>query len=137
MFVSLQRKEQPDVGAGDHWEMFRIFQEHTDLFAALRTSTIEAVEAIVTANANPVIESSRLGAQILGGIGSWWHGEFPRRLPNFPNGSESGIFGMALWNYLSARTDWWCFAEQEDSHGYGWNSMRYWQLPAGHTLIPR
>jgi hypothetical protein len=33
---------------------------------------------------------------------------------------------MVLWNYLAQRRDdWWSFVEQEDSHGYGYNSMRY------------
>lgn len=111
-------------------------EEHLDLFNPLRDRVVEAVESAVDIQPNPAIESPRLGAHVLSAIGSWWHGEFPRRFPDFPNGAERGLFGMVLWNYLAERSDWWCFAEQEDAHGYGENAMRYWRLPAGHPLIP-
>jgi hypothetical protein len=137
MLVNLQHRVQPPVCQAEHWERFRILVEHPDLFNPLRARIVQAVEAVIDAQQNPAIESPRLGAQVLSAIDSWWHGEFRRRFPDFPNGSDSGLFGMVLWNYLAERLDWWCFAEQDDAHGYGTNAMRYWRLPAGHSLIPR
>jgi len=117
--------------------MFSELRQQRDLFDLLAASIMDGVTAIIAISANPAtIESSRLGAQVLGNIGNWWHAQFPRRFPGFPNGADRGLVGMLLWNYLAGRSDWWCFAEQADPHGYGENSMRYWQLQAGNPLIP-
>ncbi len=138
MLVSLARVRQPAICEAPHWTMFTTLMQHPDLCDPLHMRIVQAVTDVVNAQPNTAaIESARLGAQIFQDIGSWWHGEFPRRFPHFPNGAERGLFGMVLWNYLAERPDWWCFAEQEDSHGYGENSMRYWLLPPGHPLIPR
>lgn len=138
MLVSLNGIVQPAICNAPHWTMFTAVIQHPDLYDPLRFRVVQGVGAIVNAQPNAAtIESPRLGAQVLGDMGSWWHGEFPRRFPNFPNGADRGVFGMVLWNYLAGRSDWWCFTEQEDSHGYGENSKRYWQLQTGSALIPR
>ena len=138
MLVSLDGIPQPAICEAAHWAMFTTLRQHGDLYDPLRTRIVQAVSDIV--NADPdgaAIESAHLGAQILGDVGSWWHGEFARRFPHFLNGADRGLFGMVLWNYLAQRPDWWCFVEQQDRHGYGENSMRYWLLQPGDPLIPK
>lgn len=136
MIVNMSGVEQPPVCSANHWEMFRVFCNHPDLYNPLRDAILKGIENEMM-KPDPYIDSRRLGAKVLDDLSSWWHGEFPRRFNNFPIGADRGIFGMTLWNCLAKRQDWWIFTEQEDPHGYGENSMLYSKLPDGHKLIPR
>ena len=138
MIVSIDGVVQPDVGSEDHWTMFDQLRQHADLFNPMRDLIVARVADIVAVSpTRPYIDARQLGAQVLGSVSSWWYGEFPRRFPNFPNGSERGIHGMTLWNYLATKhNEWWSFTAQEDAHGYGQAAMQYWRLPPGDPLIP-
>jgi hypothetical protein len=118
--------------------MFVEVQQHPDLFGPLRNGVVR--EADATAANMPgetVIDSARLGKLVLETIGSWWHGEFPRRFPEFPNGAARGLVGMALWNHLAQPSQgWWSFTAVEDRHGYGENHMLYVRLAADDPRIP-
>lgn len=139
MIVSVDGVVQPEVGQRPHWIMFAELQHHPDLFDPLRDRIVREVDA---ANANwpaheTTIDSSRLGKNVLENIGSWWHGEFPRRFRGFPNGAARGLTGMTLWNHLAHPSQsWWSFTEVEDRHGYGENHMLYVRLRPGDPLIP-
>jgi hypothetical protein len=139
MLVSVNGIVQPVVGQQPHWVMFDEVSRHPDLFNPLRGGVVREVDAIVASG--PVhdtrVDAARLGKNVLETVGSWWHGEFPRRFPGFPNGAARGIVGMTLWNYLAGLpNDWWSFTEVEDRHGLGQNHMLYVRLPQGDPLIP-
>lgn len=138
MIVSIDRVRQPDVGTESHWQMLATLRQHPDLFDPLNDLIVVGVNEAIAASPNsPYIDSRQLGASVLNDLSSWWRAQFPRRFPQFPNGSERGIFGMALWLHLSTRSnEWWSFTSQPDSHGYGQPTMQYWRLPPGHPLIP-
>jgi hypothetical protein len=59
--------------------------QHPDLFGPLHDGVVREVTAVIgTAAPRPAtIDSARLGNDVLEAIGSWWKGEFPRRLPHF------------------------------------------------------
>jgi hypothetical protein len=139
MIVSVDGVVQPAVGQKPHWVMFAELQQHPDLMGLLRDSIVREVDA-ATANwpaRDASIDSSRLGKNVLENIGSWWHGEFPRRFPGFPNGAARGLVGMALWNHLADPSrGWWSFTEVEDRHGYGENHMLYVRLRPRDSVIP-
>lgn len=129
MIVDLSGKPQPSVGIQPHFAMFTLVASHADLFDPLKAEIVRLVNSSVVANPQqPVIDSRLAGADALTALSSWWHGEFPRRFPQFPNGSERGLFGMALWNYLATLPDQWCFRGIEDAHGYGQSAKLYWRL---------
>jgi hypothetical protein len=101
---------------------------HPDIYVPLRDEIVRIVNAAVTANpTRPFLDSRQAGADALSALSSWWHGEFPRRFAAFPNGSERGLFGMALWNYLVGLPDTWCFSGIEDAHEYGQSATQYWR----------
>jgi hypothetical protein len=137
MIASIDGVVQPAVGTEDHWAMFTEFRRHPDLFDPMRDLIVQGVADCVAATpARPYIDARQLGASVLDRLTSWWHGEFPRRFKDFSNGADRGIHGMTLWNYLaSIPSEWWCFAAQKDSHGYGETAMRYWRLAPSDPLI--
>jgi hypothetical protein len=140
MIVNLNGRKQEPVGLEPHWIMFTELARDAALFNPLHDQVVSEVNALVATavRADVSIDSSRLGSRVLESIGSWWHGEFPRRHNDFPNGAARGLTGMVLWNHLATRPDeWWCFTEEEDRHGLGHNHMLYSRLPLGHRLIPR
>jgi hypothetical protein len=129
MLLTVDGQRPNSVGRADYWGRFLTLQRHPDLFSRLRDQATAGVDAAVSDQREPAIDSARLGAQVLSTIGSWWHGEFSRRFPNFPNGAAAGLFGMLLWNYLAERPDdYWGFVEQEDPHRQDYNHMFYWRL---------
>jgi hypothetical protein len=138
VIVNLYGHIQNEVGMLSHWEMFEQFRLEENLFDQLHSEVTRRVSVVINSSqASSTIDARQLGASVLADLSSWWHGEFPRRFPGFPNGSERGIFGMVLWNYLALQPDvWWCFAEQKDAHRHGQNAMRYWMLQPGDPLIP-
>ena len=140
MLVSVVGTVQPLVGQQPHWVMFEEILQHPDLHGPLRDAVIREVDATI-ANwpaRDTNIDSARLGKSVLETIGSWWHGEFPRRFPEFPNGSARGLVGMTLWNHIAGRPqDWWSFTEIEDRHGLSQNHMLYVRLQQGDPLIPK
>jgi hypothetical protein len=107
--------------------MFATFRGHADLFDPLLAEAVRLVNAAAK-RPKPEIDSSRAGMDALTSLSSWWRGEFPRRFPGFPVGSERGIFGMTLWNYLAGVPEQWCFCGVEDPHGYGQSHTRYWRI---------
>jgi hypothetical protein len=128
MIEDVEGKPQPEVGVGDHWEMFRQVRLEDRLFPPLADAITRAVEDAVRQSVSATIDSRRLGAEILTNIGSTWHALFSRCFPGFPNGADSRVFGMTLWNHLALRqNEVWRFVEQADPHGFGLNSMRYWK----------
>src|SRR5207245_8313490 len=113
--------------------------QHPDLFDPLRTGVVREVDAIIARGPahDTKIDSARLAKNVLEAIGIWWHGEFPRRFPAFPNGAARGLVGMTLWNQLAdLPNDWWSFTEVQDQHGLGQNHMLYVLLQQGHPLTP-
>ena len=118
--------------------MFDELRQHPDLFDPFRAGIAREVDtAIARTPYETAIDSARLGKSVLENIGSWWHGEFPRRFPGFPNGASRGLTGMTLWNYLAApNRGWWSFSGVEDPHGYGESHMLYVQLRQGDPRIP-
>ena len=138
MIVNPNRKPQNPVGVSPHWEMFEQFRQAADLFGPMQNEITQQVSAIMNSSQpSPTIDARQLGASVISAMSSWWHGEFPRRFPQFPNGAERGIFGMVLWNHLASQQGvWWCFTEQPDTHGYGQNAMQYWMLQPNDPLIP-
>ena len=109
--------------------MFKLLTQHPDLFDPLIAEIVRLVNSAIVSNPQrPFIDSRQAGADALTALSSWWHGEFPRRFPQFPNGSERGVFGMALWNYLATLPEKWCFCGIEDAHGYGQSAKEYWRL---------
>lgn len=128
MLISPDGKVQPAIGTQSHWQMFREVSAHPDLFHPLRAEVIELVNAATRNNpGHPFLDSRRGGAETLSKLSSWWHGEYARRFATFPNGSERGVFGMVVWNYLAGIVDHWHFARTEDTHGYGQRATRYWR----------
>lgn len=139
MLVSVDGTVQPVVGQQAHWVMFDEVSRHPDLFGPLHDEVIREVDAIVANGPahDTKIDSARLAKNVLETIGSWWHGEFPRRFPGFPNGAARGLVGMTLWHHLAGRRqDWWSFTEVKDRHGFGQNHMLYVRLQQGDPLIP-
>lgn len=129
MIVDIHGQLQPHVGTQLHWAMFALVASHPDLFDPLKAEIVRLVNSSIVANPQrPYIDSRQAGDDALPALNSWWHGEFPRRFPQFPNGSERGIIGMALWNYLSTLPERWCFGGIEDAHGYGQSAKQYWRL---------
>jgi hypothetical protein len=129
MLVDLNGLAQPAVGTQPHWAMFTAVAGHADIFDPLRAEVVRLVNAALAANPQrPFIDSRQAGADALLALSTWWHGEFPRRFPQFPNGAERGIFGMTLWNYLATHPDRWCFAGVADAHGYGQDATQYWRV---------
>jgi hypothetical protein len=129
VLVDLSGNVQPPVGTAPHWAMFTALSAEPTLYGPMRAQLVQVVnDAIATNPARPYIDSRQAGARVLEALGSWWHGEFPRKFIAFPNGAERGIFGMALWNYLAGHPDRWCFSNIADSHGYGQDATQYWRL---------
>jgi hypothetical protein len=118
--------------------MFDEIHQHPDLFGPLRNGVVREVDsAVANRPGETMIDSARLGKLVLETIGSWWHGEFPRRFPGFLNGAARGLVGMALWNHLAQPSQgWWSFTEVEDQHGYGENHMLYVRLATDDPSIP-
>jgi hypothetical protein len=128
MIEDVQGKPQHEVGVGDHWEMFHQVSQEDRLFQPLADAITQAVDDAVRQSVNATIDSRRLGAEILADIGSTWHALFSRCFPGFPNGADSSVFGMTLWNHLARRqSEIWRFVKQADPHGFGWGSMQYWK----------
>ena len=120
---------QPPFGTQPHWSMFRAFMNEPEVFAPLQDEVSRIVEGAINRNPlRPFISSRQAGAEALQAIGSAWHAQFPRCFPNFPNGAERGIFGMALWRFLVVHPDRWCFSGAADPYGFGQDSTNYWRL---------
>ena len=118
-----------DSGTEPHWTRFTTLSGHPDLFDPLWSEVVRLVNVAIAANPHrPAIDSRQAGADALSSLSSWWHGEFPRRFPQWPNGSDRGLFGMALWNYLATLPDRWHFAGIADAHAYGQDAKQYWRV---------
>lgn len=129
MLVDLNGNMQPQVGTQPHWAMFAAFSTHPDLFDPMLQEIAQLVNGAVAANpARPWVDSRQAGEAAIGAMTSWWHGEFSRRFAHFANGSQRGIFGMSLWNYLARSAHLWSFSAIGDSHGYGQDATQYWRI---------
>lgn len=129
MLVDLNGVIQPTVGNQPHWSMFAAVMADPVVYDPLHVEITQIVADAIAANPNrPQISSRQAGAEVLQAIGSRWHAEFPRRFPNFPNGAERGVFGMALWHYLAVHPDKWCFSGIADPYGHGQDATEYWRL---------
>jgi hypothetical protein len=62
MIEDVEGKPQPEVGVGDHWEMFRQVRLEDRLFPPLADAITRAVEDAVRQSVSATIDSRRLGA---------------------------------------------------------------------------
>ena len=128
MLKSLAGAIQPPTGMGDHWQMFKLVRACPSLFDPLLARIVAEVENALAENPpKPVLDSRVIAGAALSALDSWWHGEFPRRFLNFPNGADRGIAGMVLWNYLATAPDVWVFQGIQDAHGAGQSATAYWR----------
>lgn len=123
MLIDMNGKVQPHVGTEPHWRDFERFTRNAALFAELEAEIATMVAARTGSAPRGEIHSPQAGATILTKLGPNWKAKFDAA---FPPDTAAGLFGMALWRYLSQHPDKWCFSSLDASNGTPGGKV-YWR----------